>query len=476
MFAQDAYYNVGTKREYLTVDSSTVVSFISQGRNATEAVPGHLTLVDSSCRDGIVLNIYNVSLPKNKFDLKNRRYFPKNLSITPCYRDLKGDLQIPDGYIIVKLKNEKDIDKLKEIATKIGLTIKGSPVMRSWYSLNIYPNKELDPVKVSNQLYATGLFDFAYPTFYIKDILEISYDSLVHQQWGLYNKEKPNYDISLSEAWNYATGREIKIAIIDNGVDSSHVDLAKNMYRKSYDAEAEGLHNRVYNDHATHCAGIAAGIRNNGRFISGVAPDAKLMSVRINTRDYSPQSIGAAINWAWKNGADIISCSWGISRYDVVIKHAIDSALTYGRDGKGCVLVTSAGNKEKITFPGDYPGVIAVSNITKDGMIADSCAHGDNMFIAAPGTDILSTVCDNQVGLWSGTSMAAPHVAGVAALILQRNPDLKASDVRRILAQSADKIGTVGYTVRKEYGLWNEYYGYGLVNATKAVKRTPRKE
>ena len=477
MFAQDAYYNVGTKREYLTVDSSTVVSFVSQDKNEPEAVPSHLVLVDSASRDGMIFSIYHVDLPKSKYNLKNSRYFPKKLSIIPCYRDDSGELLIPRGYIIVKLKNEKDIEKLRDATVGIDLTIESIPFMPTWYSLMLHPNKGLNPIKVSNQLHATGLFDFAYPTFfYPNDILEISYDSLVHRQWGLYNKENPVYDISLSEAWNYATGRGIKIAIIDNGVDSSHIDLAKNMYRKSYDAETKTVHNRVYKDHATHCAGIAAGIRNNGRFISGVAPDAKLMSVRINTRDYSPQSIGAAINWAWKNGADIISCSWGISRYDVVIKHAIDSALTYGRDGKGCVLVTSAGNKEKITFPGDYPGVIAVSNITKDGMIADSCAHGDNMFIAAPGTDILSTVCDNQAGFWSGTSMAAPHVAGVAALILQRNPDLTASDVRRILAQSADKIGTVGYTVRKEYGLWNEYYGYGLVNATKAVKRTPRKE
>lgn len=311
MFAQDVYYNVGTKREYLTVDSSTVVSFISQDKNATEAVPGHLTLVDSSCRDGIVLNIYNVSLPKNKFDLKNRRYFPKNLSITPCYRDSKGTLKIPNGYIIVKLKSEKDIEKLRDATAGIDLTIESIPFMSTWYSLMLHPNKGLNPIKVSNQLHATGLFDFAYPTFfYPNDILEISYDSLVHRQWGLYNKEKPNYDISLSEAWNYATGRGIKIAIIDNGVDSSHVDLAKNMYRKSYDAEAEAVHNSIYNDHATHCAGIAAGIRNNGRFISGVAPDAKLMSIRINTSSPNRLSIASAINWAWKNGADIISCSW----------------------------------------------------------------------------------------------------------------------------------------------------------------------
>lgn len=476
LFAQNGYYNVGANRKYLTVDSSTVVSFVSQDKNEPEAVPSHLVLVDSASRDGMIFSIYHVDLPKSKYNLKNLKYFPKNLSLTPCYRDIRGRLIIPNGYIGVRLKNEKDIEKLKDVASKIGLIIDGSPIMGSCYSLIVQPGKGLDPFKVANQLLETGLFDFVEPDIYIKDCLEISYDSLVHRQWGLYNKENPVYDISLSEAWNYATGRGIKIAIIDNGVDSSHVDLAKNMYKKSYDAETKTLHNRVYNDHATHCAGIAAGIRNNGRFISGVAPDAKIMSIRFNTKKCLFKSISSAINWAWKNGADVISCSWGLEDSNSTIELAIDSALTYGRNGKGCVFVKSAGNKERITFPGNYPGVITVANISKYGALADSCAHGANMFIAAPGTDILSTVCDNKVGIKSGTSMAAPHVAGVAALILQRNPDLTARDVRRILAQSADKIGTVGYTLRKEYGLWNEYYGYGLVNAAKAVKLTPRKE
>ena len=360
----------------------------------------------------------------------------------------------------------------------MGLTIDGSPIMGSCYSLIVHPDKGLDPVMVAKQLHATGLFDFAYPTFVITNILEISYDSLVHKQWGLYNNKNPMYDISLSEAWNYATGRGIKIAIIDNGVDSAHIDLAKNMNKKSYDAEAYTLYNKTYNDHATHCAGIAAGIRNNKEFITGVAPDAKIMSVRINTDTANTKSIASAIDWAWKNGADIISCSWGLPKYDKYIKLAIDSALALGRNGKGCVIVKSAGNGNTITFPGDQPGVITVANITAEGLIGELSAHGESMFIAAPGTGILSTVCGDTVAHMSGTSMAAPHVAGVAALILQRNPDLTADSVRSILAHSADKIGPYKYNKdsTKVYGTWNEYYGYGLVNAANAVKRTPRKE
>ncbi len=474
IFAQECYYIIGDKKEYLTIDSSTVVSFTSQNEN--EAVPSHLSLVDSASRDGMVLKIYNVTLPKSKFDLQNRKYFPKKLSFTPCYRDSKGNLKIPNGYISIKLKTEENLEKLNDIAKKIGLTIKGSSVLKSWYSLIVHPDKGLDPIKIANQLLETELFDFVEPVFYQKDILEISYDSLVHKQWGLYNNENPMYDISLSEAWNYATGRGIKIAIIDNGVDSTHIDLAKNMNKKSYDAEGDSLYNIIYNDHATHCAGIAAGIRNNKKFIAGVAPDAKIMSVRINTTNYDPLSIASAIAWAWENGADIISCSWGLNDSFANITNAINSALAYGRNGKGCVIVKSAGNGNSITFPGNLPGVITVANITAEGLIGELSAHGEGMFIAAPGTGILSTVCGDTVAQMSGTSMAAPHVAGVAALILQRNPDLTADSVRSILAHSADKIGPYNYDTTKVYGTWNEYFGYGLVNAANAVKRTPRKE
>ena len=97
------------------------------------------------------------------------------------------------------------------------------------------------------------------------------------------------------------------------------------------------------------------------------------------------------------------------------------------------------------------------------------------MFVAAPGASILSTMPNGSTAKMSGTSMACPHVSGVAALILSRNPDLSALEVREIIAKSAIKIGTKPYNIMKEFGLWNEYYGYGILNAANAVKNTPKK-
>ena len=96
-------------------------------------------------------------------------------------------------------------------------------------------------------------------------------------------------DISACAAWNYATGRNIKIGVLDQGIDMDHIDLVENVSSLSYDTETNTSPSILYGDHATHCAGIAAAVRNNGIHVAGVAPDAKLVSISIFTR-YHQQS------------------------------------------------------------------------------------------------------------------------------------------------------------------------------------------
>ena len=179
------------------------------------------------------------------------------------------------------------------------------------------------------------------------------------------------------------------------------------------------------------------------------------------------------INWAWKKGADIISCSWHCAEQPQIVE-AIDSAMTRGRNGKGCIIVKSAGNGgyNSITFPGSG-GVMAIANLRKFGDRRDSgetaSNYGQEMFLSAPGTEILSTIPGNLIDIFTGTSMAAPHVAGVAALMLERNPSLTVWQVREILARTAKKLDSMGLDINNTYGLWNEYFGYGLVDAYEAV-------
>ena len=112
--------------------------------------------------------------------------------------------------------------------------------------------------------------------------------------------------------------------------------------------------------------------------------------------------------------------------------------------------------------------------MTQNGRLSASSAHGANLFVTAPGTGILSTVPNNGIAYMSGTSMACPHVAGVAALILARNPKLTSIQVKKIIAENTKEIGVFPYSSVNIYGAWNEHYGYGLIDAYKAVLNTPR--
>lgn len=468
VFAQESYYYYGGEQVQLTEDSTKIVSIIPKSENVTIPPASGLLLVNTVSDSRSIINVYE----KTPSFTESSVLFV-SAGLQKCFINSAGQELIPDGYFNVKLKESSDYSILETLAALYNCEIiEQNPFMPLWYNLHVIGECCVD---VANAFYESGLFSCASPSFSF-DALEISYDPNVYQQWALYNSAYEGLDISISKAWNYATGRSIKIAVVDQGIDFAHSDLANNIYPLSYDTESSTPGSKVYGDHGTHCAGIAAAVRNNGIFIAGVAPDAKLMSVS-NTLSGTNGSYKLAngINWAWTNGADIISCSWWCKEGDL-IKDAIDNAVSKGRQGKGCVFVKSAGNTAgPISFPGDYSeDVIAVANMTQDGSLCWDSARGPNMFVTAPGTNILSTIRNNQITTKTGTSMAAPHVAGLAALILERNPKLTAKQVREIIGRNAKKVGTEPYSIKKQYGTWNEKYGYGLIDAYQSVINTPR--
>ena len=471
-FAQEFYYYNGAKmtlqeigNKYLTIvnntnDDNTRNTYIS---SSNTIVIGNNTIQEYQIERG------NKSLSQ----LKALIGVSENTYLLPCY-SLGGLELAPNGYLDVKLFNANDSTKLTSVANLYRLSIvKRNKYMPLWYKLNITRETTLSIIDIANSIYETGEFASSSPSFHF-EANEISYDPMVFQQWGLYNSQYDDIDISASRAWNYATGLGINIAIVDEGFDINHQDLSSNV-TSSYDANADSIPCAKIGSHGTHCAGIAAALRNNNLHISGVAPDANLMLTNYAGGQSSDnEALANGINWAWKNGADVISCSWRTNPCDI-IREAIDSAVTRGRNGKGCVFVKSAGNTGgSITFPGDYrEEVISVANIQKNGVVNGSSSHGSNMFVIAPGTNIISTIPNNTVMYKTGTSMAAPHVAGLAALILERNPDLTNYEVREIIGTNTKKVGNMSYDMLKEFGTWNEYYGYGLVDAYESVINTP---
>ncbi len=479
--AQDSYYYYHGSKMPLSEDATKIVSIAPKSGNVYLSPSNGVKLVSTISDTRSLIKVYELASSTTI-----KRIIAANSSATviiqPCYKSGNGNELIPNGYINVKLKSDTDYSTLQTVAQQKGCEIiEQNPFMPLWYNLRVKEAPGRNSVDIANAIFETGLFASAFPSFTF-DALEISYDPDVYEQWGLYNSQHEGLDISLSQAWGYATGRGIKVAIVDQGIDLDHQDLCDNIYPLSYDTETKSSPSKLYGYHGTHCAGIVAALRNNGIQVAGVAPDAKLISVsnRLLLAPNLESNLANGINWAWQNGADVISCSWWCYENEL-LEDAIDNAVTKGREGRGCVFVKSAGNYSNlhptydISYPGDYsPEVLAVSNMTIDGNISSSSCYGPNLLVTAPGTNILSTMPDNQVAKKSGTSMACPHVAGLAALILERNPSLTAKKVREIIAKNTKKVGNIPYSITKTYGTWNEKYGYGLIDAYKAVINTPR--
>lgn len=256
-------------------------------------------------------------------------------------------------------------------------------------------------------------------------------------------------DINVLPVWeNYTTGnQEIVVAVVDGGVDYTHEDLADNMW---HNPEQSGdkvygynFTNNSYNvtpdDHGTHVAGTVAAVNNNGLGVAGVAggdkgrgiPGVRIMSCQIFDGDESASGANAIV-WAADHGAVIAQNSWGYSfeTLDDALASSTPSydkeAMDYFNNVTGGIVIFAAGNDGwSVGYPGDYEGCIAVGAIAADYEEAYYTNHGSWVDVAAPGGDVqkgpqvYSTV-PGGYGYMQGTSMACPHVSGIAALLLSR--------------------------------------------------------
>ncbi len=262
------------------------------------------------------------------------------------------------------------------------------------------------------------------------------------------------------------TGDGVKVAIIDTGVDHKHPDLAAN-YLGGYDFVNRNSDPMDDHSHGTHVAGTIAAL-NNDIGVLGVAPQVGYYALKAadSSGRCSWSDVIASIDWAVKNDADIISMSLGGS-YSSTLKAACDSAYN-----SGVLLVAAAGNTGgSVLYPAAYDSVIAVSATSSNNVRPSWSSYGPQVELAAPGVSIYSTMPGSSYAFKSGTSMAAPHVAGVAALLLStdvsgtsydlnNNGQWDPAELRARLHSTATDLGEPGK---------DDYYGYGLVNALAAV-------
>ncbi|HVE91219.1 MAG TPA: S8 family serine peptidase [Actinomycetota bacterium] len=291
-------------------------------------------------------------------------------------------------------------------------------------------------------------------------------------QWGLAK-------VGAELAWSTSTGTGVVVAVVDTGVDLSHEDLKANLVPGR--SMISGESNRGPQDdngHGTHVAGIVAAVANNGRGVAGVAPTAKIMPVRVlkDAGDGSGDASGsmndvvAGIKWAVDNGAKVVNLSLG---EDVLIRTVLGSSMEEGLNyawSRGAVPVVAAGND--MLFPsgyGDVPAVVVSATDRNDGKPSYSNGVGSARWgMAAPGgssgatNGILSSYWvsgkANQYAYLSGTSMAAPHVAGAAALL--RAKGLSPQQTVDKLLGTAKDIGAAGR---------DSVFGSGRLDAAAAV-------
>jgi len=299
-------------------------------------------------------------------------------------------------------------------------------------------------------------------------------DPLYERQWNL-------AQINMPKAWESTHGKGVVVAVLDTGIayedydDFRQVpDLKGVKFTEGYDFVNQDRHANDDHGHGTHVAGTIAQATNNGEGVAGVAFEATLMPVKVldHFGGGTTAQIADAIRWAADHGAKVINMSLGGGGRSAVMEKAVE----YARN-KGVVVVCAAGNGGRgiVEFPAAYPGSVAVAAVGPTGKKAPYSSWGKELDIAAPGGDksqgeaagILQNTIDPQdvsqsvYASYQGTSMATPHVAGVAALLWAagaKNPD---QVEKALFLGSRPAEGSTG---------WNDQYGNGLLDAEGALK------
>ncbi|WP_176521717.1 S8 family serine peptidase [Longimonas halophila] len=365
------------------------------------------------------------------------------------------------------------------------------------YVLRVTEQAERSTLEVANQYYRSSRTVWALPNFHVnfrrpgtastQSVNDPLYDQQYHLNNTSSNLGTADVDIDAPEAWELETGSpNVTVAVIDDGVES-HEDFYSGQLVNGYTAVGSGNGAPGFGDkHGQSVAGIVAA-NHNGTGVRGVTSSVQIMPVKIFNPDASADEIEDAIDHAWQNGADVLNNSWGARTegvYDDGIASAISRAQSNGRNGQGSVVVVSAGNTANaengvdgfVSFPATVDGVLAVGAVDRNGNPSNYTPRNDlEVDLVAPSSRYIRdqyeagdvTTMDrmgssgyesgNYNSQFGGTSAAAPQVAGTAALVLSRNPNLTEQEVRTIIEDSADDYGSTN---------WN---GNGRLNAYGAV-------
>lgn len=413
----------------------------------------------------------------------------------------------------VKFDGEQSATACRRILKSYKLTIKTElEYARNAYFVAAPEDTGLVIFDIAEKLLQEQSVELCHPEL----IRESRQRSAFQQQWHLkkttINGTSVDAHASVEAAWALSEGQGVTIAVIDDGVDMEHQEFqsaGKVIAPRDVTRKTNNPRPGNGDNHGTACAGVACA---NGTFgASGVAPKARLIPIRLASV-LGSQAEADAFFWAAQNGADVISCSWGppdgdwwdpsdpVHNQSVPLpdstRLAMDFAATQGRNGKGCVILFAAGNgNESVDNDGyaSYGKVTAVAACNDKGKKSAYSDFGGAVWCAFPsnhgnpsltpgiwttdrtgslgynvGNALKGDAAGNFTNSFGGTSSACPGAAGVAALIIARNPTLRWDQVRDVIKQSCDKIDPAGgnYDANGR----SPIYGYGRINAKRAVE------
>lgn len=441
--------------------------------------------------------------------------------LSPVLMNSKFEFATYCPSFFVKLKTIDDLDVVEDEAKKLGLNVVGANRFNSDIIKLKTDKHGMDVREAIDHFNALGVFAIVSPNL-MHTVSDCNVDDPRYErQWHLKNdgtplqgNGTPGADIEVEPAWAVTTGdANIKIAILDSGVDTLHPELAGKLL-PGFDAFNAGTNgypipNYPSDGHGTACAGIAAANTNNGEGVAGVCPDCSIIPIRVfeyvnlggTVQPFSSTEVFMdGLSWMWQEGnADVASNSWGVpdgilelfpAGDPLLVNAIIDDAIEQGRGGLGVPMLFSSGN-DGVTdtipiWPARYEKTIAVgaTSMCDEHKSPNSCDGenwagnwGHGLDVSAPGVrvatiDMLGTNGYHNTeyyNMFNGTSAACPNAAGVMALMLSHTPTLPEWLARKSLALTCEKVGGYWYGYWKDAGTWSMELGYGRVNAYQAV-------
>ena len=426
--------------------------------------------------------------PDDSFSFNNPvKEFPKPLN---PHKDKDKKDSKDRKHILVKFKESAPYKLIKQILADAGIDIE-----KYFKNTDIFLLKLPEGFPVEEAIKFLKEFDFvkyAEPDIVFKlSAKKIPNDPLFSKQWGLNNSS--DKDIDAPEGWSKETGNgKVIIGIIDTGVDYNHEDLRKNIWTnskecngiKGVDDDGNGYVDDCHgwnavdnngnplddNGHGTHVAGIAAAAGNNGKGITGVNWNAKILPLKFMRNDGRGNLSDAieCIEYVIDNikkgrNIKVVNASWGGYQSSSALRDAIRKLRQ-----NDVLFVAAAGNDKnnndaKPFYPASYDldNIIAVAATDKDDNLASFSNYGRNSVdVAAPGVDIISTYPGNKYRYMSGTSMATPFVTGLASLIWSEKDGYSYKDVKNIIENNGDKLSSLSGVIKTS----------SRINADKSLK------